>query len=443
MKKLLIALLLFVGTQLGAQSKDVTNALKAFERAKSNVDHPKRTTKPKTWTDFASAYAQVYDAPIKSIWIGASQMETKVLLKDERIEKSEEVIINNTPFLADHYSDKVLYYGQNGELAAWVVTKSYLDKPLLENSYSALNQALKLDERGKSTKEIINQMEALKTRFFNEAMSAYALGNFKASSYDFEKASDISAHELIGQIDTALIYYAGLTAFMDQNHDRAIEFLNKAINNDYDANGDAYSYLAEAYKAKSDIEMAKEVLNKGFNKYPSTQSILVSLINTYLESNDDPQKILELIHQAQENEPGNATLHYAEGNVWKNLGELDKATESYKKSVEIDSTYYFGYFAIGAAYYDYAVDIQAKAAEEMDDAKYESMVKELESSLEAAIAPFEKCFNASEDQEIKAVVAEYLKNIYFRFREKSDEYMAGYEKYNAIAQRKEGPVNPQ
>jgi tetratricopeptide (TPR) repeat protein len=159
------------------------------------------------------------------------------------------------------------------------------------------------------------------------------------------------------------------------------------------------------------------------------------LINTYIESNDDPAKILELIHQAQKNEPENATLYYAEGNVWKNLNDFGKAVECYKKSVETDNNYYFGYFAIGAAYYDKAVDIQVKAADEMDDAKYEAMVKDLEANLEFAIEPFEKCFASTKDEEIKAVVAEYLKNIYFRFREKSPEHMAGYEKYNALSRK--------
>lgn len=439
MKKLFIALLLFAGIQLGAQTKDVADALKAYERAKSSADNPKKATNPKTWLALAASYAQLYDSPIKSIWLGASHMETKVLLKDQRIEKSEDVVLNNTTFLADYYSDKILYYGQNGELSAWVITNKYLDQPLLEKSFSALNEAIKLDGNGKSTKDIVAQLEALKLRYYNEAMSAYNLGDFKASSYDFEKAYEISANKLLDKIDTAFVYYAGLTAFLSQQHDRSIEFFNKAISLDYDSAGDAYSYLAEAYKAKGNIEMAKDVLNKGFKKYPSTQSILVSLINTYLESNDDPQKILELIHQAQVNEPNNATLHYAEGNVWKNLTELDKAIESYKKSVEIDPNYYFGYFAIGAAYYDHAVELQAKAADEMDDAKYETLLKDLEHNLEAAIEPFEKCFAASKDEEIKAVVAEYLKNIYFRFREKNETYMAGYEKYNALSQKAAKP----
>ena len=49
------------------------------------------------------------------------------------------------------------------------------------------------------------------------------------------------------------------------------------------------------------------------------------------------------------------------------------------------------------------------------------------------IEPFEKCFSSTKDQEIKNVVAEYLKNIYFRFREKNAEYLAGYEKYKAMS----------
>jgi tetratricopeptide (TPR) repeat protein len=360
-------------------------------------------------------------------------MEVKVLLTDQRIEKSEEVEINGAYYLADHYSDKILYYDQNGTLAAWKVKEVPMDKTnleLLSGVYSSLEKTLELDDRGRSDKDVADQLQALRTRYYNEAMSNYALGNFEKSSVFFEKASEIGAHNLIGQ-DTVFIYYAGITAFMNNDADRAIQFLNKAVEYDYDADGDAYSYIAEAYKAQGDIEKAKEILNKGFTKYPSAQSILVSLINAYLESDDDPEKILDLIRHAQKNEPNNASLYYAEGNVWKNLGELEKAIESYKKSVEIDDTYYFGYFAIGAAYYDTAVELQAKAAEEMDDEKYQKMVEELENLLLSALEPFEKAFNGTEDAEIKGVVAEYLKNIYFRFREKGDEYMEGFEKYDA------------
>ena len=36
----------------------------------------------------------------------------------------------------------------------------------------------------------------------------------------------------------------------------------------------------------------------------------------------------------------------------------------------------------------------------------------------------------SDDKTIKTAVADYLKNIYFRFRDRSADYQAAYEKYN-------------
>jgi len=59
-----------------------------------------------------------------------------------------------------------------------------------------------------------------------------------------------------------------------------------------------------------------------------------------------------------------------------------------------------------------------------------ALIKEFEESLEAAIEPFEKSFVITDDPQIKQAIAEYLKNIYFRFRDKSEEYKASYEKYN-------------
>lgn len=431
MKNLLIALALLFSVQLVAQPKDVTDALKAFEKAQKESVDTKKAAIPATWIKLAGAYTAIYDAPIKSLWLGASRMELKVLLKDQRIINTETKKIQDQSFTVDSYEDKELYYGGDGILAAWIVTKQYMEGDLLNEAFLALDKATELDTQAAKSKDISDQFIALKTRYQNEAMSAYALGNYQKATDNFEASFKSSSHKLVKQIDTVIMYYTGLTANMSKDYNRAKKYFQMALDNGYDAKGDAYSYLAEAYKGLNDVEKAKEVLIAGFTKYPSNQSILVSLINTYLQSNDDPKKVLELIKKAQENEPKNASLYYAEGNVWKNLKDVDKAVECYKKAVEIDPNYYFGTFAVGAAYYDRAVEIQAKASEEVDDAKYGVLVKQLEWNLEAAIQPFESCFATTTDNEVKTVVAEYLKNIYFRFREKSDVYKAGYEKYNS------------
>ena len=52
--------------------------------------------------------------------------------------------------------------------------------------------------------------------------------------------------------------------------------------------------------------------------------------------------------------------------------------------------------------------------------------------MENAIVALEKALTLTEDPELQAYVAEVLKNIYFRFRDRGDEYRANYEKYNSF-----------
>ncbi len=432
MKKLLIALSILLTVQLSAQTKEAAAALKNFEKAKKSADDPKKSGNPSTWLDLSNAYLDVYDAPAKALWLDASQLEVKVLLKDQRIINTEEKEINGEKLSVSSYYDKDLYFRPDGTLAAWKVTKPYMEGVLLGESFNALNKGFELDTKGTKTKDFVALLTLLESRYKNEGMCAYNLGDIKTASADFEASLKCSSHKLVNKFDSTMVYYTALTANMEKDYDRAIKYFQMCIDNGYDVKGDVYSYLADIYKTKGDIAKTKELLNAAFSKYPTSQSVLVSLINAYLDSNDDPNKVLVYIHQAQKNEPQNASLLYAEGNVWKKLNDMEKAIELYKKSSELDPNYYFGSFATGAAYYDKAVELQAKAAEELDDAKYEALVKQLEGYLEAAIEPFEKCYNVTTDQEVKMVCAEYLKNIYFRFRDRSEAYKANYDKYNAI-----------
>ena len=431
MKNLLLALTLLFSVQLAAQTKEVADAIKNYEKAKKESADPKKGANPATWIKLADAYAEIFDSPVKSIWNGASRNEIKLLLKDQRIASTEDRTVQGVKYSVDVYDDKELYYNEDGTLACFVQTKEYVPGNIIDEGVAALVKAAELDTKNAKSKDISERLVAMKNRYQSDAMAAYTLGNFKKASTYFEGSVKISSHPLIKQIDTVMMYYTGLTALMAKDYDTAAKYLQMSIDNNYDAKGDIYSSLAEAYKAKGDMAKTKEVLQTGFTKHPTNQSILVTLINSYLESNDDPNKVLALITQAQKNEPMNASLYYAEGNVWKNMKNVDKAIECYKKSMEIDKTYYFGSFAIGAAYYDRAVDIQTAAAEEVDDTKYEALVKQLEENLISAIEPFESCFANTSDNEVKLVVAEYLKNIYFRFREKEESYKAGLDKYTA------------
>ena len=139
-----------------------------------------------------------------------------------------------------------------------------------------------------------------------------------------------------------------------------------------------------------------------------------------------------LLDKAKENEPDNASLYYVEGDIYNKLGDKEKAVEAYRKSTEINPEYEFGYIGIGILYYNEAIEIQDLAAREMDDAKYMALVEEFETALKNAIEPFESAFAVTKDKEIKVNIAEYLKNIYYRFRDENPQYMEAYNKYDTI-----------
>jgi len=454
MKKLLvIALVLLISVQLGAQpprspqgrpqgqgvqgptqSKDIPDALSALEKAKKEAENASKAANPTTWTKLSTCYANLYEAPIKTLWVGASKTELRILLAGQRVVKSEEQTIMREQVTADTYADKVLYFDAEGSLIAWKVVSNQIPENTLQEALNSVNKAAEVDSKNQRTKDIVGLLDRIKTLHANAGISAYRYADYASASKSFEEAYNVSTHKLVNAMDTSLAYYAGMTAMYSNDHDRAIKFLTLIIDNGYDADGEAYSLLAEAYKAKSNITKAKEILNTGFQKYPNNQEILISMINAYLESNDDPEKILELIRPAQRNDPNNASLYHAEGEVWKNLGNLDEAMKCFVKATEVNSNYVLAYYSIGSAYYEKALKIQEEASKELDNTKYDMLVKEMETSLESALAPLEKGFAVAVDEDVKLTLSEYLKNIYYRFREKSSDHAAAYEKYNQYFQ---------
>ena len=118
------------------------------------------------------------------------------------------------------------------------------------------------------------------------------------------------------------------------------------------------------------------------------------------------------------------------------IKQYDEAVAAYEKCAEIQPGYEFGYIGEGIMFYNRAIDIQTLAQEELDDNKYMALVAEFEQNLKACIAPFEKAFDMTKDEGVKASIAEYLKNSFYRFRDEDQKFMDGYEKYNAYVATK-------
>ena len=434
MKQILLTVaMLAVAVAAGAQNKD--QLLSSISKAEAATQNEKKASNPNTWIKYGDALYKAYEAMVSPDYrVGWSATEV-AMFNTQMPLSNEQKEINGVQYYIEHYAFRDLYYNLNTQvLDAIVITQPISEDNLLAEARDAYLKAAELDAKGSKTKAITEKLMNVQGRFIEYASGNYALGNYEVAAENFENSLSCVDNPVINKVDTMMIYNTGLMYNAIGANDKAKEYYTQCIDLGYDANGEISSSLAAILMAEGDTEGAKACLNAAFQKYPASQSVLVALINLYIESNDDPQKILDLIHAAQANEPDNASLVYAEGNVYFNTGDLEKAIEYYKKSYEIDPTYVYGIYAVGNTYFEMAVDVQ----DEMDKLDlrdvegYEKLLAEFEQDLMNSIEPFEKAFAMTDDQDVKVAVASALKQVYFRFREKGPEYAEGHAKYEAF-----------
>ncbi len=433
MKRILIALAVLFAVQMAdAQTKSPEAARKALAGAEAAVQNPKKAAKVATWTGLAKAYLDAYNAPAGNAWLGATKQELQLIMGNQQPTSVEGVLGGGQQLVKEVYADKDMYYTEDGQLVMIDVTKPVVENALA-GAVEAYKKAYELDLKKSKEKDIKEGLSTIARKYLDEGMNAYQFGELAEASLLFEKAADAAATEPCNTVDTTAVYNAGYTAWMAEDYARAQKFFEKCLEVEYYyEGGEVFAKLGDVYAKLGDAKKGAEVLEKGFVMFPQSQSILIGLINYYIESGENTDRLFVLIDEAKKNEPGNASLYYVEGNIYKQLKNTEKAIESYYKCAEINPAYEFGYIGAGILYYETAVELSEQASNEMDDAKYTALVEGFEKALKNAIEPFEKAYEVTADQSLKVSIAEYLKNIYYRFSSEGPEYEAGYKKYDAI-----------
>lgn len=433
MKRILIALAVLLSVQVAdAQTKTPEAAKKAVESAEAAAANPKKAAKLATWTKLASAYMDAYSAPAGAAWLGASKQELQILMGNQKPISTENVVVAGDQLVKEVYADKEFYYNVNGQLAIINVTKPVVED-VLAKAAEAYRKAGELDTKGSKSKDIMAGLSNVASKYIDDGMNCYQFGDLAKASQLFEKAANVSAMAPLSKVDTTALYNAAYTAWAGKDYERAKNFFEKclAANYYYDG-GEVFAKLGDVYTNLGDAKKGAETLEQGFVKFPQSQSILIGLINYYMTSGENTDRLFSLIDEAKKNEPNNASLYYVEGNIYKELKNVEKAVESYYKCAEINPEYEFGYIGAGILYYELAIELQEKASNEYDDKKYNELVGQLEQALKNALDPFEKAYAVSKDDQLKVSVAEYLKNIYYRFYSNGPEYEAGYKKYDEV-----------
>ena len=433
MKRILIALAVLLSVQVAdAQTKSPEAARKAVESAEAASKDAKKATKVATWMKLASSYMDAYNAPAGSVWLGASKAELQLIMGNDKPISTEAVVLGGDELIKETYSNKEFYFSPAGQLVLINVTKPVVEDAL-GGALEAYKKAYEVDVKQSKTKDIVTGLSIVAQKYLDEGMNSYTFGDLVKASQLFEKAVETSATAPLSKVDTTALYNAGYTAWAVKDYERAKNFFEKCLAAEYYyEGGEVYAKLGDVYTNLGDAKKGAEILEQGFVKFPQSQSILIGLINYYMTSGENADRLFVLIDEAKKNEPNNASLYYVEGNIYKELKNYDKAIESYKQCAEINPEYEFGFIGAGILYYERAVELSEQASNEFDDAKYNALVEQFEKALLDALEPFEKAYAVTKDNNLKVSIAEYLKNIYYRNISKGADYEAAYNKYNEV-----------
>ena len=442
MKKILIALAVLLAVQVAdAQVKTPDAAKKAVEKAAEATQDAKKATKVATWLKLATCYMDAYSAPAGAAWVGATKQDLALVMPGVQPLSTSQVTLGNEVYTKDVYADKEFYFNQAGQLVMIYVTKPVVEDALW-NAREAYAKAYEVDVKQTKVKDITAGLKNISRKFFDDGMNEYTLGNLQASCELLGKAAETAATAPLSVVDTTALYNAGYIAWSLKDYNTAKKYFESCLAaNYYYEDGEVFARLADVYANLGDDAASGQILEEGFVKFPQSQSILIGLINYYMTKSENPNRLFELITLAKKNEPNNPSLPYVEGNIYVELRKADpenaetyvaKACEAYDACAVVDPNYEYGYIGKGIMYYNIAIELQEAAAAELDDAKWVKLNKQFTEALKSALEPFETAYNISKDEALKVNLAEYLKNIYYRFSSDGPEWEAGYNKYNEV-----------
>ena len=430
MKKLFVVLALAGSLQVALAQKPAAEMQKNVDKALEATKDAKKAAKPATWAKLAEAYMAAYNNPTANVTLGIDKTTFTMMNKEKPISTSP-VQIEGQTYEKMQFASYDAYFNAAGMLVITNVTHPSVEGDLLGEAVKAYAKAYELGEKAE---KVDPKLQEIVTKYYEEAYSAYQLGDMKKAALLFKGAADASLTPPCSVPNYDAAYNAGFVATAAKEYDLAEEYFNLCLKNDYTSEGNIYANLSQCSLAKADTLAAKNYLATGLTKYPDNESILTSLINLYLQTNEDPEKIVELLDEAKKVMPNNPSLYYVEGNIYVGVKNYEKASAAYEKALGVDPNYDFAYYGKGNVALKKAEDLIAErdALDVREWKKYDELNEKVTQVYMSAVEPFEKCYEISKNDAVKASAADFLKRLCFALRNVDPKYQEGYDKWAKI-----------
>lgn len=318
--------------------------------------------------------------------------EARVLIK-QALDSGESVSDPNAWKLAGDIGDKafenerakqMLGQNPNDELMYNGLMESYV--PYLKADSLAQLPDSKGRVRNRVRKDIAATLRANHPFFINGGIYFNDKQNYAKASEFFEVHWDIPTLDLFEDSKEDFVldstyqtikYYSIITAIQAEDHERALNLIERAINEPFIENtayqeSDLYELMASEYMQIGDSASYIEVLSVGASKFPQSKYFIPNLINVYIREGEN-EKALDYLEQAIENDPSNACdLNSVKAAIYAEREEFDKAEAEYKKALVQDEDCERALEGLAVNYILQAQNLKDQSTQQMSDRKLQA-----------------------------------------------------------------------
>lgn len=277
-------------------------------------------------------------------------------LQDGQLAEAKQMIDEATTYEKTMGDGKTWYY-RGLIYAAIDTTSNQSAKGLADDAFkTAMESFAKADQMAKPGSDYFTtdpasilpvtksqQMAQLANFYLNKGAQRYQDDDLSEALKYFEKT------QVVLPEDTIAYFYAGVVASSMEEHDKAIQNLEKYLEKG-GTSADAYSVIINTYSgAKDDKEKALEVARRAKEKFPTNTEFPKVEIGLLIEL----EKIEEArtgLEQAVIREPDNKTYHFYLGYVNSKLEKWDEARKNFEQALRVDPSYFDAQYYLAQVY---------------------------------------------------------------------------------------------
>lgn len=296
--------------------------------------------------------------------------------------------------------------------------------PARNTGADAFEKAISLDKAGEYTEDSRKALKYLVSTFFNDAAKALNAENYKVAFSNYDNYLVRQSRLNPNAIDTEALFYAGYSAYMEKQAEKAKSYLEKAQSAGF-VHPYLFYFLGKIYLTEGSTDKGQQMLETGYYRFPQDKNIILTLISFYQEKNKFKELESILLKELQKGE--NTEYQLLLGVTYQKLLEehtsqraeySEKAKKAYLRVLQKDPENLKANYNMGLVYYNDAVIIINALDYDMDMVALEDIQEECKEIFKKALPYMEKAYTLNPKNKETLTG---LSGIYFSLRE-DDKY---------------------